>query len=398
MNNEFNLSEYINQGIEKIVKNILKSSIRNPKETVFMMKYLLSTKEAKNKREVLEKENEHIPPFIMASISTDCNLHCTGCYARANKSCGDNLKENEMSEERWNTIFNEAKELGVSFILLLGGEPLIRKGIIEKAASIKDIVFPIFTNGTMISKEYTDLFYKNRNLVPMLSIEGNREQTDARRGIGTYNVLMDSMERLSKKGILYGGSITVTTDNIHTITSSKFVEKLYNKGARALVFVEYVPVDKNTRKLAPTDKERLVLEEKIKDLRREFKEMIFLTFPGDEKYAGGCLAAGRGFFHINANGGAEPCPFSPYSDVNLKECSLREALKSQLFKKLKENEMLLGSHDGGCLLFEEDEKVKKLLGYNYTLDVLENGEIKSIEKYKELAEDFPNINKIFKDE
>jgi len=361
MNNEFNLSEYISQGIEKMVNNILRSSIKNPKETVFMMKYLLATKDAKNKREVLERENEHIPPFIMASVSTDCNLHCTGCYARANKSCGDNLKENEITEERWNTIFNEAKELGVSFVLLLGGEPLIRKDVIEKAASVKEIVFPIFTNGTMISKEYINLFDKNRNLVPMLSIEGNRKQTDTRRGIGTYNVLMDSMDSLSKRGILYGGSVTVTTENIEIVTSGEFVEKLYNKGARVLVFVEYVPVAKNTRKLAPTDKERFILEEKIKDLRREFKEIIFLTFPGDEKYAGGCLAAGRGFFHINASGGAEPCPFSPYSDVNLKEYSLREALKSQLFRKLKENEMLLGNHDGGCLLFEEDEKVKELL-------------------------------------
>ncbi len=62
-----------------------------------------------------------------------------------------------------------------------------------------------------------------------------------------------------------------------------------------------------------------------------------------------------------SNGGAELCPFSPYSDTNLKSCSLLEALQSPLFKKLAETEMLLGNHDGGCLLFEKESQVKELL-------------------------------------
>jgi MoaA/NifB/PqqE/SkfB family radical SAM enzyme len=362
MSNEFSLPEYMSEGIENIIKNILKASIKNPKETIFLIKYMLSNKEAKNKRDILENEEEHVPPFIMASIATNCNLHCKGCYARANKSCGDDLKDSEISVERWGEIFIEAKEIGVSFVLLLGGEPLMRREVIEKAAEVKEIIFPIFTNGTMFDDSYIELFDKNRNLVPMLSIEGDRVQTDSRRGIGTYNILMNSMNNLNKKGIIYGGSVTVTTENIMTVTSKEFIDGLYSKGARAIVFVEYVPVSKTTINLAPTDKERLIVEEKIKNLRIEFENMVFLSFPGDEKYAGGCLAAGRGFFHINASGSAEPCPFSPYSDINLKESSLREALKSPLFRKLKEHEMLLGDHDGGCVLFEKDEDVKELLG------------------------------------
>lgn len=361
MGQAFDLSEYMSKGIENIVKNVLKSSIKNPKETAFVMKYMLAVKDAKNKRDILESKGEHIPPFFMGSIATNCNLHCKGCYARANKSCGDNLKNDELSEERWGEIFNEAKELGISFGLLLGGEPLMRRGVIEKASSVKEIVFPIFTNGTMFNENYIKLFDKNRNLVPMISIEGDKNQTDGRRGTGTYNSIMVAMDNLNTKGILFGGSVTVTTENIMTITSKEFVQELYNKGARALVFVEYVPVIESTRNLAPTDKERLILEKNIEGLRKVFENMVFLSFPGDEKYSGGCLAAGRGFFHINANGGAEPCPLSPYSDVNLKECSLREVLKSPLFKKLKDNEMLIGEHDGGCLLFEKEEDVKELL-------------------------------------
>ena len=138
----------------------------------------------------------------------------------------------------------------------------MRRGIIEKAASVKEIVFPIFTNGTMFDENYINLFDKNRNLVPMISIEGDRIQTDGRSGIGTYNSIMTAMDSLNKKGILFGGSVTVTTENIKTVTSKEFVQELYNKGARALVFVEYVPVTKTTRNLAPTDKERLISRKK----------------------------------------------------------------------------------------------------------------------------------------
>lgn len=362
MSKEFNLSQYLSNGIENIVKNVLKSFVKNPKESAFLMKYMLAVKEGKNKRDILEKKGEHIPPFLMGSIATNCNLYCKGCYARANKSCGDNLKDTEISEERWGEIFKEARELGISFILLLGGEPLMRKGVIEKASLVKEIVFPIFTNGTMIDEDYIDLFHENRNLVPIISIEGDRKQTDGRRGIGTYNLIMKAIENLNKKRILFGASITVTTENIMTTTSKDFVNDLYNKGTRVLVFTEYVPVTKETRNLAPRDEERLILEEKVEELRKEFENMVFLSFPGDEKYSEGCLAAGRGFFHINANGGAEPCPFSPYSDINLKEVTLREALKSPLFKRIKESDVLREEHDGGCLLFEKEEDVKEFMG------------------------------------
>lgn len=172
---------------------------------------------------------------------------------------------------------------------------------------------------------------------------------------------MNVMDKLKKNGILYGVSVTITTENLMTVLSLDFVNKLYDKGCRAFVFVEYVPVVKETKYLAPTNHERAVLEGEQQKLRKQYPDAIFLSFPGDEKYAGGCLAAGRGFFHINVDGAAEPCPFSPYSDTNLNDCTLREALKSPLFTKLNETGMLLGEHDGGCLLFEKENEVKELV-------------------------------------
>ena len=361
MNNNFNLSEYMSSGIENIVKNIVKASLKSPKETAFIMKYMLASREANKKRDSFEDKGQNIPPFLISSITSSCNLFCKGCYARANKSCGEGMDKNQLPTERWEGIFKEAKELGVSFILLAGGEPLMRMDVIKKAAEIKEIIFPIFTNGTIMDDNYINLFNQNRNLVPIISIEGDKVQTDERRGVGTYNALISTMEALKEKGILFGASVTVTTENIETVTSKEFFNKLYGKGCKALIFVEYVAVIESTKELAPTDRERVILEQEQEKLRSEYEDVIFLSFPGDEKYMGGCLAAGRGFFHINVNGGAEPCPFSPYSDTNLKDCTLLEALQSPLFKKLKESEMLLGEHSGGCLLFQKELEVKKML-------------------------------------
>ncbi|MDR0843598.1 MAG: hypothetical protein LBN71_00105, partial [Tannerella sp.] len=92
-----------------------------------------------------------------------------------------------------------------------------------------------------------------------------------------------------------------------------------------------------------------------------YRKMIFFSFPGDEESMGGCLAAGRGFFHINPEGKAEPCPFSPYSDRNVADGGLREALKSPLFMKLRNSGLVGGEHTGGCVLFENEDKVKELL-------------------------------------
>ncbi len=361
MNSEFNLSEYMNNGIENIVKGIVKASLKNPRETAFVVKYALASKEAKKKRDILQSQGENIPPFLIASITSSCNLFCKGCYARAHNFCGEGLEKKQLSSRKWETIFKEAKALGISFILLAGGEPLTRRSVIEKAAKVKEIIFPVFTNGTMLQEEYIKLFDKNRNLVPILSIEGDKKETDDRRQEGTYDMLMKAMDALKEKGILYGASVTVTTENIKTITSKAFVDKLYNKGCRAVVYVEYVPVEETSKQLAPTDVQRQMLGHEEQKLRKQYEDIIFLSFPGDEKYSGGCLAAGRGFFHISVNGAAEPCPFSPYSDTDLKHCTLREAISSPLFNKLHETGMLLGEHDGGCVLFQKESEVKELL-------------------------------------
>lgn len=361
-NNEFNLENYLSDGVGKIIKGAIKASLSNPKESIFMAKFALASKNARKLRVEAEKNGEHIPPFLIASITSQCNLHCVGCYSRENNACTDKEVQDQLTDIEWLKIFEDAKNIGVGFILLAGGEPLMRADIIKAAGKIREIVFPIFTNGTMIKQEYINLFAKHRNLMPVLSIEGNEIKTNDRRGSGVYQKLIQVMDTLNDNKIMYGASVTVTKDNLKEVTSQNFLNKLYERGCKVVFYVEYVPVDKDTKQLAPQQEEREYLKEKLLLLRKSYDDMIFISFPGDEKTSGGCLAAGRGFFHINSNGGAEPCPFSPYSDTNLKNTSLREAINSPLFKRLRDNDILMEDHIGGCVLFEKEEIVKSFLG------------------------------------
>jgi len=238
---------------------------------------------------------------------------------------------------------------------------LLRRDIIETAATFPHILFPIFTNGTKMESDYIRLFDKNRNLIPVISIEGDEQQTDSRRGKGTYKLLCERMEEMRKHGILYGASVTVTSENSKTVTSDSFVKGLSKNGCKVVFYVEYVPVTTETEFLAPNLAEKQFLDASLQKLRPCYQDMILLSFPGDEKEAGGCLAAGRGFFHINYHGGVEPCPFSPYSDTNIKNTTLLNALNSPFFLKLKNTELLHTVHNGGCVLFEHEDEVRELL-------------------------------------
>ena len=231
--------------------------------------------------------------------------------------------------------FPAGEELGIGFHLLSGGEPLLRRDVITAAAGYPGTAFPVFTNGTMLDRAYLELFDRSRNLIPVLSIEENETETDGRRGKGIYQTLLKKMEELRRRKLLFGVSVTVTAKNLECVSSRDFLNHLEQLGCRVVLFIEYVPVDPATRNLAFSAVERECLAARQEKLRKAYPSVLFLSFPGDEVKVGGCLAAGRGFFHIGPYGDAEPCPFSPYSDFSLKGHTLLEALDSPFFTGFK---------------------------------------------------------------
>ena len=361
MDKKFDIQSYMTQGVERVVSDVVRATLRNPRESAYMMKFALASRAASKKRRKAEDTGEHIPPFLIASITSRCNLHCAGCYSRCNHATTDSEPVKQLTGEEWAKLFDEADDLGVSFILLAGGEPMLRYDVTEAASKRPDILFPIFTNGTFMSEKYYELFDRCRNLIPIMSIEGDKEQTDKRRGAGVYDKLIAGMDEFKKRGLIFGSSVTVTTRNIKEVMSENFLSELSDRGCKAVIYVEFVPVTEDSAELAPGDEERKYMSEKMAQIREEHQEMVFISFPGDEKSFGGCVAAGRGFFHINSHGGAEPCPFSPYSDINVRDTSLKEAINSELFRKLRDGGYLLEDHPGGCTLYERRDDVERIM-------------------------------------
>ena len=361
---DINLQSHLSDAIRRIMVKAYSNVLRNSLEakTVWRLQQTFMKSE-KRRAAIKENEGMDVPPFLICSISTSCNLHCKGCYARANGIAADSDGEqmHSLSPDQWKAIFEEAASLGINFALLAGGEPMMRKDILDRVAEIEDMVFPIFTNGTLIGPSYISFLKQHLNMIPVISIEGMEHSTDERRGKGMYKRAMLSVDMLHKEDLFFGTSITVTTENFELVTSDAFVDNLRKLGCKLIIYVEYVPTDPGTEHLALTE-EDLKRMEAVQEFQGErFKEMIIISFPGDEKHLGGCLAAGRGFFHIGPDGRAEPCPFSPFSDSNVLELGIKGALASPFFRELREMHLVGGEHTGGCALYEHREEIKAIL-------------------------------------
>lgn len=297
-----------------------------------------------------------VPPVLIMSVTNDCNLSCKGCYA-----CEQNRsKAGEMDIAKIERVIDEAVELGVAVILIAGGEPLLKKGILDIPQKYKSTLFVMFTNGLLLDSTVINELDTKNNLIPIISIEGSEATTDERRGIGIFNSAMEVMSRLDNADRLFGASITLTSKNYDEVVKSDYLAELASKGCGTVFLIEYVPSDDNDMELCLTDEQKkdLCL---LKETSFNEYNMLIVLLPGDEEKFGGCLASGRGFLHISSTGALEACPFAPYSDISVSEKSLKEALLSPLLREIRDNHHLLKESRGGCALKENQEWVEKLL-------------------------------------
>ena len=123
-------------------------------------------------------------------------------------------------------IIAQTRELGISFIVLAGGEPLVRENILIITKDYPDVLFFIFTNGLLMSDEMANQFQKQKNLVPLISLEGYDRDTDNRRGEGVFQLLQQTIQRLKQNEVSFGVSLTVTRSNFDILTDSGFIDTI----------------------------------------------------------------------------------------------------------------------------------------------------------------------------
>lgn len=308
------------------------------------------------KKAYMEKYNCNIPWTLLLDPTSSCNLRCTGCWAA---EYGDNLS---MSYETLDYIINQAKELGIHMFIFTGGEPLVRKkDIIKLCEKHNDCVFSAFTNGTLIDEDFANEMLRVMNFIPAISIEGFEEETDMRRGKGTYQSVIKAMDLLKMKKLPFGFSTCYHRKNADVIASEKYFDEMIFRGCKFAWIFTYIPVGKDAvLDLIATAEQRENMYHQIRKFRKE-KPIFTMDFWNDGEYVGGCIAGGRCYLHINAAGDIEPCAFIHYADSNIKDKTLLEALQSPLFMEYKKNQPFCSNLLRPCPLLDNPGRLTELV-------------------------------------
>lgn len=296
-----------------------------------------------------------IPSLILVDPTSACNLRCSGCWA------GEYQQTDQLEPELLDRIFNEAKELGIYWIVFSGGEPFAYPQLIDVVSRHQDLGFMAYTNGTLITEEVADQLAQVANLSPAFSLEGWQEQTDARRGQGVFQQVMAAMDRLCARGVYFGASLTVTRDNIEIVYSDDFMDFLVDKGVTYVWTFHYLPIGRDPDlSLMITPQKRAWLVDRVAEIRAT-KPILVADFWNDGHFTGGCIAGGRMYFHINAAGMVEPCAFVHFATDNIRNRSLKQILASPLFKAYQKRQPFNDTHYAPCPIIDAPSSLRDIV-------------------------------------
>jgi MoaA/NifB/PqqE/SkfB family radical SAM enzyme len=302
-----------------------------------------------------EKLGVHVPNFLLVDPTSACNLSCQGCWA------GKYSKKDSLSPERLDKLFTEAKQLGIYWIVLSGGEPLLYPPLFDLLAKHDDLAFMAYTNGTLIDEKVADRIIEVGNFTPAISLEGWREATDARRGRGVFDKVVRVMSILRERGAIFGASITITRKNVQEVTSDEFIDFLIEQGVSYGWTFHYIPIGRNPDvELMITPEQRAYLAERIPYVRTH-KPIQIADFWNDGELTGGCLAGGRMYLHINAKGDVEPCAFVHFAVDNINEKSLLEVLKSPLCAAYQKRQPFNSNHLRPCPIIDNPQALREII-------------------------------------
>ena len=306
--------------------------------------------------ELRAKYNCNIPWAILLDPTSACNLHCVGCWAA---DYGNKLN---LTFEELDDIVSQGKEMGVYFYLFSGGEPLVRKkDIIRLCEKHNDCMFTALTNGTLIDEEFADEMLRVKNFAPAISLEGFGEATDSRRGVGVYEKVLQAMKILHDRKLIYGISCCYTSANYEAITSEEYWDMIIENGAYFVWYFHYMPVGVDaSQELLLSPEQREFVYHRIREYRSR-KPLFAIDFQNDGEFVNGCVAGGRRYLHINANGDAEPCAFIHYADSNIREKSLLDIMRSPLFMAYHDGQPFNENMMQPCPMLENPEKLREMV-------------------------------------
>ena len=331
-------------------------NVRDKMVLNFMIKYILMG--AKTRENFQKKEGIPSPSTIVISPTMRCNLRCIGCYA------GDYSKKDDLPIEYVDKVITEAKEMGTHFYVISGGEAFVRDDMLDIYKKHNDVAFMIYTNGTFIDRNMAFKLQELGNVAPAISVEGFEKETDERRGKGVWKKVMQAMDNCREARIVYGFSATPTKYNTEAIYSDKLMKILVEeKGCIFGWYFTYIPIGRNPDiSLMQTPEQRLYGWRRVNYLRNTYPVFIG-DFWNDGMYVNGCIAGGRQYLHVNVKGDYEPCVFTHCATHNVRNASLRDALGSPLFKKIREEQKkpTFDNRMRPCMIIDHPEVLRKVV-------------------------------------
>lgn len=389
-----------NEATNTYIQGILKNTNKNCLKKFFANFFGNATWYGIPKRKNIGDENDTKIPFtILISPSMRCNLTCTGCYA-ANYSRKDDIPFEEADR-----IISEARDLGIYYIVVLGGEPFFNEYMLDIYEKYDDVFFTPFTNGTLFNEELADKLAKLGNVMPMFSLEGWEEQTDARRGKGTFNAVMHGMDLLRERGIPFGVSSAASNQNVEIVTDEKFIDMLIGKGALMSWYFMFMPIGDNPVQemdLMLSPEQRIYLGRRTKKIRTT-KPYFTIDFFNDAPYVGGCIA-GKFYCHINSKEDLEPCIFAHFATDNVKNKPLLDAFKAPYFKEIRSRQPYSENLLRPCMMVDNPEEIRDIFDKTGAYGTHPSAELmvkdkEFMDKLDKLAEDFkPVADKAFEDD
>lgn len=308
------------------------------------------------KRDQFEKTYGFRPPFVMILSPTyQCNLRCIGCYTLGYQ------RHPGLPYDLVKRILKECVEMGLHFVTVLGGEPFMYPHLFQMIEDHPNIFFQVYTNGTLMTREKAERLRDLGNAMVVVSCEGYEEETDRWRGPGVFKKIMEAMDHLREVQVLFGSSATVTKDNVYVVSSEEWIDMLLEKGIIAQNYFLYIPVNgQGNINLMVTPEQRDHLRRQVIRFRRT-KPLFILDFWNDGPHVKGCIAGGRRYFHINANGDVEPCVYTHVAMHNIKDVSLAEALNSPLFQAIRRRQPHNENHLRPCMIIDNPERYREII-------------------------------------
>lgn len=324
-----------------------------------------------------ERGEPFFPAFVMISITESCNLACSGCWVSVNG-------RKALSIEQLDGIITTSKSKGSYFFGILGGEPLMYKGLLELIEKHSDAYFQIFTNGTLLTEEMAMRFKKLGNITPLISIEGLKEESDVRRGKDdVFERTLAGVRACRKAKLIFGASASICKSNYDDLVSRKYIELIAKEGAHYLWYYIYRPVGAEPNPDNALDKEQVLAFRKFIVEQRKNAPLFIIETYWDAQGNALCPGATGMSHHISPSGAVEFCPpLQLAKDVLNKNASnMVDIFEHSEF--LADMRKMTAESSRGCILLEDPEALVDFLEKHEAVDFTSRGTI--MEEYKKMT-------------